>query len=97
MSDEDEARVREIVNEVMAQHGVPSVDHDGYANPVGGGWDGYQGACWVCDWLGPLREKKPDAQRDAIEHTHSSIRRSFGELVVAALREDERRNGCISL
>lgn len=46
-------------------------EHEAYAHPVGGGWDGYQGRCHDCEWRAPVvhpRGSKPMAQRDAQAH-----------------------------
>lgn len=55
--------------------------HHAYAEPLDGGWRGYQGRCWDCDWHGPeylrgdeemgteeSRQHKENAHRDAARH-----------------------------
>jgi hypothetical protein len=60
--------------------------HDAYAEPLGGGYRGYQGACHDCDWRGAeylrgdeelgteaSRAHKRDAQREAEEHRQATL------------------------
>ena len=63
--------------------------HQAYANPLDGGWAGFQAACWDCDWTGTEflwgeegfgteegRAHKRNAHREAREHeaTASPVR-----------------------
>lgn len=55
--------------------------HDSYVDCLDGGYAGYQGACWDCDWRGPAhlrgdeemgtpesRQHKVKARQDAARH-----------------------------
>lgn len=44
-------------------------EHEAYAFPVGGGWDGYQARCHDCDWCDPtIYTNKAVAQVEAARH-----------------------------
>lgn len=48
--------------------------HNAFADPIRGGWDGYQGACWDCDWRAPtIQAKKDDARNEALDHAAATV------------------------
>ena len=58
--------------------------HDGYADVIDGGYGGYIGRCWTCDWEGeprpPGRDGKAAARADAYKHsedTMETLRKDF--------------------
>lgn len=56
----------------MSEHSLSAqntVTHAAYADPIGGGWDGYQGACHDCDWrAAEVHSDKDKARADAGAH-----------------------------
>lgn len=48
--------------------------HTAYANPVAGGWDGYQAACHDCGWTGTFQERTTKDSTDLKAKAHVEAR-----------------------
>ncbi len=78
--------------------------HEAFADPVSGGWDGYEGACRTCDWRGPRRgvHDKSKAQDDAIRHAEtapkvvegSDLARALADALRGFLKDCTPTDGC---
>jgi hypothetical protein len=71
---------RRLIREWELRHG-----HDSYVDPLHSGLDGYQAACWDCDWRGPehlrgdeemgtpeSRRHKALARKEAAQHREAT-------------------------
>ncbi len=51
-------------------------EHEAYADPIAGGWDGYQAACHDCDWRAPTIHPTGSAGKDAAREEAIAHRKS---------------------
>lgn len=78
---------RRLIDCWQKRHG-----HDSYVEPLGGGYTGYQGRCWDCDWHGPehLRGDEEMGTPESRQHKKAAYGDAAGHQL--ATKPDDWKN-----